>query len=300
MNRPRVLLQTLIAVAGCLTLSVDRAEAGGYANRAGCGCGSCISYQVVERQVMVPQLVPQRRVVQVVECQPEVRERMIPCQRLVPEVQQVVDHYIAMVPQREVRQCRYVVSRPIWREEEYEYTVQVPEQVKHEGVRQVCRPVMEQRTCRVTVDRGHWEDVKCGGCGACGGCGTCRVWCPNLVVEEVPVTVCRMEIVNEPCTYYTTVFRPEKRNGVRRICEFVHEEQVRDVQYTVMIPEKRERVRNVTTFRTEIEQRPQRYTVMVPRKVEREIVEMVCQMVPRMITCKIPVVTCGGRCGCGH
>jgi len=295
MNRLFALLQAGTAVATLLLVSVGRADAAG-----GCGCGSCITYQTVQRQVMVPQMVPQRRVVTVVECQPEVHERMIPCQRLVPEVHQVVDHYIAVVPQREVRQVRYMVSRPVWREVDYEYIVQVPEQVKHEGVRQVCRPVTEQRMCRVTVDRGHWEDVQCGGCGNCGGCGTCRVWCPKPVVEEVPVTVCRMEIVYEPYTYYTTVCHPERRQGVRRICEFIHEEQVRDVQHTVLIPEKRQRVRNVTHFRTEIEQRPHRYTVMVPHQVEREIVEMVCQMVPRTITCRVPVVTCGGGCGCGH
>ena len=63
-----------------------------------------------------------------------------------------------------------------------------------------------------------------GGCGDCGGCEDCgataggcaptttvcqKVWVPNVVTKEVPVTVCKTVVENQPYEYCVTVCKPE-------------------------------------------------------------------------------------------
>jgi hypothetical protein len=190
----------------------------------------------------------------------EVEAQRMEC-RLVPTPQTIT----VMVPETRTRTVNYTVCRPTWREEEVEYTVQVPHREVREGVRQECRlvPVTVQRTvCR---DQGSWQQVICDvpscghpGCNACCHRQFCRnVWVPNIVEEQVPVTVHRSEVVEVPYQYHVTVCRPETRTRVVRIPEMVEEQQSREVQFTVCVPQERE----ITVQRTEMVSVPYRYTV---------------------------------------
>lgn len=281
-------------------------------------------YQLVERTIQVPTMVTERRVVQVTECRPEVRQRTVNVQRLIPEMHQVRDVYTLMVPRTETRieTCRVAV--PVWREVEQEITVQIPKQEVRQGTRHICRPVQVQETRSVTCDRGHWEDVIVdAGCSSYGygrwhrafsgvdvangggydaGCApqvthmVCRVWKPNIVTEEVPVTVWRTETVDEPYEYHVTVFYPEVRSQRVKVCDFVTEEKQREVQVTFCVPERRESVRNVYSYRPIVEPHVEQFIVQVPHVVAKEIEVQVCRMVPKRVVCKVPI----GCSHCGH
>lgn len=284
----------------------------------GCESGAC---EPVVRTVYVPTMVKERRLVTVTECHVEQRQRQVMVRRCVPETSAVREVYTVMVPEVRQRAEQFTVCRPVWREVERDITVQIPVEERRQGVRHVCRQVKVQEMRSVTRDHGQWEEVMCQadchapGCatscgrpvrrwgrggdvcncqwsgGYDGGCGkpitahAHRVWKPNLVTEQVPVTVWRNEMVEEPFEYVATVWRPEVRRQTVKVCETVKEQQVRDVQYTVCVPQQRERVRNVTRYRTVLEPRVETYKVLVPHTVQKEVEVTVCRMTPQQIIC---------------
>jgi hypothetical protein len=138
--------------------------------------------------------------------------------------------------------------------------------------------VAETSTRTVSRDRGHWEtqqvEVACGGCGkgnswggcesSCGGCGGCgsgcggrgsdgggcaafsrtvcrRLWVPNVVTEEVPVTTYRNCTEEVPYEYSVTVCRPEERTRTVNVCTFRSEERTKSVPVTRYRDESRTR-----------------------------------------------------------
>src|SRR5688500_2125269 len=111
-----VLFATLF---GLLLIPASQAQAGG------CGCAVCtgmsgpncgVGYQLVEQTIHVPTMFTERRLVNVMECRTESRERNITVQRVIPEVQQVRDVYTVMVPQIQTRLHTYQICVPVWRE----------------------------------------------------------------------------------------------------------------------------------------------------------------------------------------
>ena len=272
-----------------------------------CGRPSCPSYQVVEKTVMVPTLVPDARVINVTQYRCELQQQPRTVYRCVPEVQQVRQSYVAMVPQVRVREHVYYVAVPKVEEVEQPYVECVPEQVVRQGVRTVCRRVEVQEMRTVCRDMGHWEQVSCYSrsahrCGcltwlACGGCApvvccTQMVWVPNIVEEQVPVVACKYQLVQEPCEYVTTVYRQVQK--VRRVpvCRYIQQERRCNVQETVLVPQRRERICNVTTYRQVAEEVMQQVPVMVPYQVQQETCVMVCRMVEKQVCCRVPVNCC--------
>ena len=176
-----------------------------------------------------------------------------------------------------------------------------------------CAPVR----CRCRLHRG------CGGCGSCGGCcdpcaapatrTVCqRVWVPNCVTEEVPVTVCRTVMVNEPCTYTVQLCRQETRQVTVKVMHCRLEQRTRSYQVCTMKPEVRTRVVPCTRYEMQQQTREVTRTVCVPVQVEKDVQVRVCHMVERKV--QVPVtpscapscvrrvrgcrsVGCGG-CGC--
>jgi hypothetical protein len=247
------------------------------------------------------------RMVSAIEYSCEVQQRPVTVMRCVPEVHQVQQSFTVMVPKTRVRQQVCMVSRPVVEEVQQRYLECVPEQVVRQGVRTVCRPVQVQEMRTVCRDLGHWEQAAsyskaphrlgCLGIFACGACApvvccTQMVWVPNIVEEQVPVTVCRMEMVQQPYQFVTTVYRQVPRTRVVQVCRYVPEQQVREVTEVICVPERRERLCNVTTYRQVAEQVMQQCRVMVPHRVEKEVQVMVCRMVPRQVCCKVPVSCC--------
>jgi hypothetical protein len=305
----RLVLRLVVGVA--VFLSVSIAERVAQACRH-CGRASCPCYQVVEKTVYLPTMVPETRVVTATEYRCETRQRPVTVYRCVPEVRQVRQTYTAMVPQTRVRERVCLVNVPVMEEVDQTYTVCVPHRVVRQGVRRVCRPVVVEEMQTVCKDLGQWEPVTCVArpvrhCGlfglfSCGGCApvaccTQMVWVPNIVEEQVPVKVCRTEVVEEPCEIVTTEYRQEQRVRRVQVCRFQQQERRYQVQEVVCVPEQRERICNVTTYRREAHQVMQSYTVAVPHQVQREVQVMVCQMVPKQVCCRVPVSCCGSGGG---
>ena len=308
---------------------------------AGHHLGGCAPYepcgvQYVQKTVYKPQWVTEARRVVVTECVPEQREVIQTVHRYVPEPHQVERRSIVMVPQthtktvpmtyyrpvaREVER-QYTVQVPHWTQVEREYTVMVPELQTRQGVRQVCHWVEEQVPQTVYRDHGHWEvqmvKVPCRTSRWCHHRGHChhacvtvvckKVWVPNIVQEEVMVTVSRPQIVEEPYEYHATVHRPERRTALVDVCqmrtevrtvrqvvteyELVRED--RQVAYTVCVPQERRWVETVMHYRPVAEQVRRVVTVNVPRQVERIVHVPVCRMVPHAVL--VPVHRCYRPC----
>src|SRR5688572_21038216 len=200
-------MKTMLIACGAMLLVAANVTGVQAAGRGGPGVGSgpeSCGYRLVERTVQVPTIVTERRVINVTECRSEVRERTITVRKLVPETRQVRDVYTVMMPVTQTRIETYHVRVPVWREVVQDVTVQVPSLEVRQGTRKVCRPIQVQETQCVTRDQGHWEEVPvcCGGYDATGAPAVAqqvhRVWKPNLVTEQVPVTVWRTETVEEP------------------------------------------------------------------------------------------------------
>jgi len=182
------------------------------------------------------------------ECVSETRTRTVSINRMVPEEREVTSTVYTCVPTVEKRTVsRVVVS---------------------------CTPVTEM--VRKCVDQGHYECrevedtsfmARCrkfrhhrGGC--CDPCPppcptkVVKVWCPNIVTVEVPVT--RMQ----------------------RTCSTVNE----TIDVTVNKLVATQKVSKVTSYKCVTEQKEETYTVQVPRQVTYQATRNVLKCVPYQAT----------------
>ncbi len=117
--------------------------------------------------------------------------------------------------------------------------------------------------------------------------------------REVPYTVCvpkqqsyvvnKPQMVDVPYSYDVTLTRPETRTRTVNVCEYVDEEQTRDVEYTVCVPRQLTRTLPVTTVKIVQEPRTETFSVQVPYRVEREVQVQVCKLVPKKILVQVLV-----------
>ncbi len=277
----------------------------------GCGCGhACVSYQTVEKTIMVPTTVMEQRTIQSVEYHPQVTEKIVTVMKRIPVTHEVTRDCTIMVRQTRTRTVSYMACKPVFKEVEQQCMVSVPHLVKKDGVRTFCRTVPVHETRLVCRDEGYWAEQPCGcgGCGdphcgkcrrmghcyACGGCGVRKVWVSNIVQEEVPVTTYKTELVQEPYTYHVTVYKQELQTRKVRVCEYQYEPKTRDITETIFVPKTVTKTFHVTSYKCVPEQVTKPCTVMVPHHVEKVINVPVCRMVPKTVLCKVPVY-----CGCG-
>lgn len=283
-------------------------------------CAPC-EPQMVEKTVMVPQMVTETRTVNVTKYREETRERTYTVHRKVMETNAVEREYTVMVPEQRTKTVTYAVRKPVYETKTAEYTVRVPHQEVRQGVRSVCHMVPTQETRTVCQRGGHWEErafeVASGGCNPCGtayrGCGPCapqsacgtgcgtsacdtrtivrRVWVPEVKTREVEVTVMRPQHEEQPYEYTVCVYRPEVRTRTFQTCSYVTEERTKEVAYTVCVPETRTKTVNVTTCRVVPEEKTETYTVRVPYTEQQEVQVQVCRMVPQTVT-----VACNSGC----
>jgi len=322
-SRPFVLI---VAVA-VLLAAATTAEAGRHGGR-GCAtcapatcapaCQPCVTYQQVERTVLVPTLVTEMRTISVTKCRPEVRQHTYTVMRQVPETKQVSYEYTVLVPENRVRTEQFTVCVPVQRIVERPYTVNVPYTETRTATRTVCKMVPETVMQTVYECSGHWEErcvnapapcapATCAPATCCPQtcCApiTCRVWVPETIAKQVPVTCMKPVSVQEQFNYNVTLCRAEQRVEQVTVCEYKQEIRTREVPYTVCVPQKRVATQNVTTMRCVPEQRTSEYTVMVPYQEEQQIPVQVCKYVPQTITeCVAVPQTCAygaAYWGCG-
>ena len=289
------------------------------AGAAGCCCKPCVEVvpEWVEKVVQVPTWVTETRTVQCVECRPELRTNTVTVMKRVPVVHTVDRQYTVMVPQIRTKTVAYTVAKPVWEEKQVQYTVMVPQQETKQGVRRVCQAVPVTETRTVCKDEGQWEDREVTSCvrqvcyrsrcaarlarrrgTCCSSCSTsccstctqtCKVWVPNIVKEEIEVTVMKTQLVEEPCEYTVTRCVPEVRTKTIRVCRMEYEHKTKEVQYTVCVPEVRTRKVSRTSYICQPEQKTVTCTVMVPHVVEKQVQVPVCRMVPKTIKVCRPV-----------
>jgi hypothetical protein len=270
-----------------------------------CGpvCQPCITYQQVQRTVLVPTVATETRTISVAKCRPEVRQYTYTVMREVPETRQVNYEYTVMVPENRVRTEQYTVCVPVQRVVQQPYTVMVPYQETRTATRTICQMVPETVMQTVYECGGHWEEhctqqqVSCpASCDPCASCVqtccmpiTCRVWVPETIAKQVPVTCMKPQYVQQPYNYTVTLCRPEQRTQDVTLCEFRQEVRSREIPFTVCVPQKRVATQNVTTIKCVPEQRTGQYTVMVPYQEQQQIQVQVCKYVPQTVTECVPV-----------
>jgi hypothetical protein len=239
--------------------------------------------------VMVPQVTYKTITVPAVVCQPEVRQQTINVCRLVPETTMVTCNTTVMVPERRTSTQTFNVCRMTFESVTTPVTVMVPHTEVRQGTRTVCKPVAVQVTQTVCKDLGSWQTKSY--VDRCGCAQTCQVWAPNIVTEQVPVTVYKPQFVEEQFNYTAVVCRPETRNITRQIAKPVVETKTQEVSYIVPVPKQVQREIPQTTYRPVTEQRNVNFTVMVPTRVERQVTIPVCEMVAKQVS--VPVcATC--------
>lgn len=260
---------------------------------SGCADASCApaAPKMVQKTILVPQMVTETRRVKSIECRPETRTKTIVVNKRVPYQENVTRTCTVMVPQQQVLTLHYTAYRPVMETTTKSCTICVPKAVEKEGVRLEChmKPVTFKKT--VCADEGQWEErpVPCGGCcgSPCGDCGherTAKVWVPKLVKREVDVTVMQPEMVKKPYTYTSYEYHPETREYPVTQCRYVPEPKTRQVQRTICVPQQQTRTCAITRWRCEPQERQVSCTVMVPHEVEREVQVQVCKMVPKQVT----------------
>lgn len=252
--------------------------------------------QTVTCTVMVPQLTWKTITVPDVVCRPETRQKEVTVCRMVPETTMRTCVETIMVPERRTSTVPYTACRMTYETVSRQVTVMVPQTEMRQGTRTVCKPVAVQSTRTVCRDLGGWT-TQCY-VDRCGCQQTCRVWAPNVVTEQVPVTVFRPQYSQEPYTYQVVTCRPEQRTITQQVAKPVYETKTREVTCLVPVPKQVQRQIPQTTFRPVTENRVVNYTVMVPHRVERQVQVPVCTLVAKQVTYVVPP-PCGPCAACG-
>jgi hypothetical protein len=224
-----------------------------------------LAYKTIERTVMMPTWVTERRVVNVCKYRAEQRQYTCTVCRPVVETQTIECEIMVPTYETHMRTVQCTVCKPVMTTEQREITVMVPTPEKRQGTRVVCRmvPVTEKRT-------------------------VCECQDGKMVNREVECTVMRPQSEEVPYEFMYTAYRPEKRTVAVQLCNFAYETQAREVPYTVCIPQLKKITRPIMTCRLVSEERTFTQTVNVPYTEQQEVEVQVCKMVPKTITCKVP------------
>jgi hypothetical protein len=232
---------------------------------------------------MVPETYYETQSVPVTVCRPQYHDETVTVMRRVPEVRQVRVVCTVMESKTEMRTINYPVSIPTWRTVTRQVPVMVPYTEVRQGVRTVARPVQETVMQTVCRDLGHYECRSYTDC--CGCVHTCRIWVPQTITEQVPVTVCRVELEQVPYEYPVTLCKPEMRTIQDRVCDVHVEMRTKEVPYTYCVPRQVERVVNETYYRCQPEEKVVRRMVMVPSTEMRQVPVCRTRMVPKEVRC---------------
>ncbi len=189
-----------VVTAGCGWLASTPAQA-----QWGC-CNPCwsapcctpaptVTYEQVEKTILVPTMVTETRKIWVTECRAQERTRTYTVCRAVPETHDVVDTYTVMVPQQRTRTETYRVCKPVTRQVTSQYTVQVPYQERRQATRKVCKYVQATETRTISVPENH--------------------------TRTETYTVCKPVMRQVAQNYTVTVPYQETREGTRQVCRWV-------------------------------------------------------------------------------
>jgi hypothetical protein len=273
----------VFASSYCLTAESAQARCGaGYCECGGCAAPLCVPAGHWETDtIMVPQLSFNSVQRPVVSYRPQMQSKTITVTRLVPETRQVPRMETVLVPVQRTRTVSHVVCTPSWQNVNRNIVTMVPQTVQRQGFDVVCKPVTVQTTRTVCRDAGGYA-TRCY-TDACGCPQTCQVWVPNIVQEQVPVTVCKPQLYKVPITYNVTVCKPQVQTVTERVCKPVFSTQSEQVAYTACVPKQVQRMVTETFCRQVPEQQVVQYCAMVPHTEQVTVQVPVTNMVPQQI-----------------
>ena len=162
---------------------------------------------------------------------------------MVPETQMVSCTSTVVVPERRTAQQTFTTCRMTFETASRQVTVMVPQMETRQGTRTICQPVAEQVMQTVCKDAGQWQTQSY--VDRCGCTQTCQIWMPNIVTEQVPVTVYKPQFVQEQFQYQVSVCRPQQQTINEQIAKPVYETQTREVSYFVPVAKQVEQLRQV-------------------------------------------------------
>jgi hypothetical protein len=212
------------------------------------------------------------------ECVQEVRHRTVCCTKMVPTVENrtcTVWHSVPTVEERVITKrvpvCRQVTT----------YTTKTRDCGHYECREVPCGPSLSERLHK------HFRKNDCCDCACepeCVRTKTVRVWCPNIVCEQVPCTRIEKtwECVTEKCNVTVCKQVPETKTVQVTVCKCVTENK--EETYTVSVPKcvPYEATRTVSKC------------VPVQEKVT------VCKLVPTTCEKQVPVENCCETSCCGR
>ncbi len=108
-------------------------------------------FQIVERTVLVPTMVPEIRTVNVTQYRSEERQSKYTVYRPVPETKEVEYQFTVMVPETRTRTETCTVNKPVMETQTQQFTVLVPQTRTRVINCLVNKPVMETLTQQFTV-----------------------------------------------------------------------------------------------------------------------------------------------------
>jgi hypothetical protein len=156
-----------------------------------------------------------------------------------PAAKTITCQMTVMVPEQRTQTVAYTECRMTFEDVTRTLTVLVPHVETRQAVRTVCKLVESQEMQTVCKDTGHWETREF--VDPCGCKGSCPVWVPNVVTEQVQVTVYKPQFVEQPYTFQAVICRPEQRQVTQRIARPVYETKTREVTVTAFVPKLVER-----------------------------------------------------------
>lgn len=243
--------------------------------------------KLVEKTICVPQIVMERRVVQVVECRPVYHECPVTVVNRIPETTWVDETTCVLNPERRTRVECYKICVPIIERRDITYCASEPVHCKTPCTRCVCKPMPVKVNRTVCVDEGCWKETPVCKSPCKPDCGQPCVkkeWIPKPVQKEVCVTVWKPKWIEEKYDKITTTMKCANRTStVNVVTGYRSECKTREVTYTACVPTTVTKQVPVTTYKCIEIPYTRRTCVMVPHCVEKEIMVPVCRMVKKTI-----------------
>jgi hypothetical protein len=211
------------------------------------------------------------------ECATETRTRQLTINKMVPEVHTAFKTVYTCVPTVETRTSyKTVVS--------YVPETIVTRKCVDQGHWE-CREVPVKESC-ISKLKKHFHKPDCCECPAPVCTKTVKVWCPNKVWIETPVTVTKKVCSTVPYTVQVTVNKMVPSQQSYQYTTYKCVPEIKVETYTVQVPH----------------QVAYQATRTVSRCVPVQETVQLCRMVPRCVTKVVPVESCCTTicCSSGH
>jgi hypothetical protein len=216
------------------------------------------------------------------ECVPVTKTRQVVCNRMVPEWRDEVRTVCVSVPTVETRTVmkKVVTCKPV---------TTIHRKCVDMGHYE-CREVPCRESCLARLRKCCHRSDCCDPCPPCPPTKTVKVWCPNKVWVETPVTCMKRVVECVPTCVQVTVCKMVPQQQTVRVCSYRCVTDVKTVPYTCM----------------EARQVAFEAKRMVCKCVPCQEKVTCCRMVCRTVQKQVPVTPCCDVCpitccsGCSH